>query len=79
MCGDLEHNRTLLLCVDGDVGACYPGVGAKMSESHIGVSEEGEGSQYIYTTYLKFFVDFNYFGRSIIFNFELFLLFPLMA
>lgn len=43
VCGDLEHNRTLLLCIDGDVGACHPGVGAQVPKSHIGVSEEEWG------------------------------------
>lgn len=43
MCGDLEHNWTFLLCIDGNVGACDPGVGAKVPKSHIGVSEEQKG------------------------------------
>lgn len=38
--GDLEHDWALLFGVDGDVGARHPGVGAKVPESHVGVSEE---------------------------------------
>lgn len=41
VCGDLEHDRALLLCVDGDVGARHPGVGAQVPKSHVGVSEKG--------------------------------------
>ena len=44
VCGDLEHNRALLLCVDGDVGARHPGVGAQVPKSHVGVSEDRTGS-----------------------------------
>lgn len=43
---DLEHNWTLLICINGDVGAGHPGVGAQVSKSDIGVSEEG---QFIYS------------------------------
>lgn len=39
---DLEHNWTLLICINGDVGAGHPGVGAQVSKSYIGVSEEGQ-------------------------------------
>lgn len=51
VCGDLEHDWTLLLCIDGDVGACNPCVGAQVSKSHIGVSVEGWGKSFMYTTY----------------------------
>lgn len=40
-CEDLEHDRTLLLCVNGNVGARDPGVGAEVPQSHIGVSGNG--------------------------------------
>lgn len=40
MCADLEHDWTLLLCINGDVGAGHPGVGAQVPEPHIGVSED---------------------------------------
>lgn len=39
---DLEHNWTFLICINGDVGAGHPGVGAQVSKSYIGVSEEGQ-------------------------------------
>ena len=41
LCDNLEHNWTLLLCIDGDIGARHPSVGAEVPKSHIGVSEEG--------------------------------------
>lgn len=41
MCVDLEHNWSLLLCIDGDTGAGHPGIGAQVPEPHIRVSEEG--------------------------------------
>lgn len=37
---DLEHDWTLLLHIDGDVGTCHPRVGAQVPQSHIGVSDE---------------------------------------
>ena len=41
MRSDLQHHRSLLLCIDGDVGAGHPGVRAQVPEPDIGVSEEG--------------------------------------
>lgn len=40
MCVHLEHNWSLLLCIDGDTGAGHPGIGAQVPEPHIRVSKE---------------------------------------